>query len=100
MISHNIKWFLGLSVAVHTAALVAWSAAEHAPGHSGQVLLLAVSNRTGETVVQQQDLTASHSQPTPEQTRLHKIPGIRHPPRKPPAPPCHANNRTSTYVPA
>ena len=72
MISHNIKWFLGLSVAVHTAALVAWSAAEHAPGHSGQVLLLAVSNRTGETVVQQQDLTASHSQPTPEQTRLQQ----------------------------
>ena len=30
MISHNIKWFLGLSVAVHTAALVAWSAADNA----------------------------------------------------------------------
>lgn len=72
MISHNIKWFLGLSVAVHTAALVAWSASEHAPGHSGQVLLLAVNNHTGETVVQQQDPTASHSQPTPEQTRLQQ----------------------------
>ena len=72
MISHNIKWFLGLSVAVHTAALVAWSAAEHAPGHSGQVLLLAVNNHTGETVVQQQDPTASHSLPTPEQTRLQQ----------------------------
>jgi protein TonB len=72
VISHNIKWFLGLSVAVHTAALVAWSASEHAPGHSGQVLLLAVNNHTGETVVPQQDLTASHSQPTPEQTRLQQ----------------------------
>jgi protein TonB len=72
LISHNIKWFLGLSVAVHTAALVSWSPSEHAPGHSGQVLLLAVSNRTGEAVVQQQDLTASHSQSAPEQTLLRQ----------------------------
>ena len=66
MISHNIKWFLGLSVAVHTAALVVWSASEHVPGHSGQVLLLAIHNQTGKAAVQQEP-TSSPTQPAPRQ---------------------------------
>jgi protein TonB len=66
VISHNIKWFLGLSVAVHTAALVAWSASEHVPGHSGQVLLLAVHNQTGKAAVQQEP-TSSPTRPAPRQ---------------------------------
>jgi len=70
LITHNIKWFLGLSVAVHAAALVAWSPAyEHEPGHSGQVLLLAVRNRSGEAVMQTQQPAATDTQTTTDSVR-------------------------------
>lgn len=52
MISHNIKWFLGLSVAVHAAALLALAQPENSIGASGRTLLLSVSDRSGETVSQ------------------------------------------------
>ncbi len=52
MISHNIKWFLGLSVAVHAAALVALAQPENSIGASARTLLLSVSDRSGETVSQ------------------------------------------------
>ena len=68
MISHNIKWFLGLSVAAHTAVLVSWPSPEQTIGHSGQALLLSVNNRTGEAIARQHDLDASHSQSVPQQT--------------------------------
>lgn len=72
MISLNIKWFLGLSVAVHTAALVAWLPPEHNLGHSGQTLLLAVRNRSGETVQPPQNPAASHTPSTTDQTLLRQ----------------------------
>ena len=52
MISHNIKWFLGLSVAVHAVALVALAQPENSIGASGRTLLLSVSDRSGESVSQ------------------------------------------------
>ncbi len=52
MISHNIKWFLGLSVAVHAAALVVLAQPENSIGASGRTLLLSVSDRSGESVSQ------------------------------------------------
>ena len=52
MISYNIKWFLGLSVAVHAAALVVLAQPENSIGASGRTLLLSVSDRSGETVSQ------------------------------------------------
>ena len=52
MISHNIKWFLGLSVAVHAAALLALAQPENSIGASGRTLLLSVSDRSGESVSQ------------------------------------------------
>ena len=52
MISHNIKWFLGLSVAVHAAALVALAPAEDSIGAAGRTLSLTVSDRSGEAVSQ------------------------------------------------
>ena len=52
MISHNIKWFLGLSVAVHAVMLLGWQQAEHAAGNTGQALLLSITNRAGETARQ------------------------------------------------
>ena len=62
MISHNIKWFLALSVTVHAAALVAWLPSKHKVGHSGQTLLLAVRNHTGEAVMQPQNPAEDHPQ--------------------------------------
>jgi len=52
LISHNIKWFLGLSVAVHAAALLALAQPENSIGASGRTLLLSVSDRSGESVSQ------------------------------------------------
>jgi len=66
VISYNIKWFLGLSVAVHTAALIAWSQHDYQAGHSGQVLLLSVNNQTGAAVVQPQSPAASQPGATPD----------------------------------
>ena len=48
MIGHNLKWFLGLSAAVHTAALVALVQPEQqTPGASSRTLLLSVNERSG-----------------------------------------------------
>ncbi|HAJ92522.1 MAG TPA: hypothetical protein DCO71_07920 [Gammaproteobacteria bacterium] len=69
MISHNIKWFLALSVTVHTAALVAWSPSEHKVGHAGQTLLLAVRNHTGEAVIQPQNPAEDRPQHTTNPVR-------------------------------
>lgn len=63
MITHNFKWFLGLSAAVHAAALVSWLPPEHRPGNSGQPLLLAITNHTGKAVQQPQRQTETHMQP-------------------------------------
>jgi len=52
LISHNIKWFLGLSVAVHAVALVALAQPENSIGASGRTLLLSVNDRSGESVSQ------------------------------------------------
>ena len=69
MISHNIKWFLALSVTVHAAALVAWLPSEHKVGHSGRTLLLAVRNHTGDTVMQPQNPAEDHPQHTTDSMR-------------------------------
>ena len=59
MISHNIKWFLGLSVAAHAAALLVLAQPENSIGASGRTLLLSVSDRSGETVSQPPAATES-----------------------------------------
>jgi len=52
LISHNIKWFLGLSVAVHAVMLLDWQPPEHEAGNTGQALLLSVTNRAGDAARQ------------------------------------------------
>jgi len=52
LISHNIKWFLGLSVAVHAMMLLGWQQPEHEAGNTGQALLLSITNRAGEAARQ------------------------------------------------
>ena len=76
MISHNIKWFLALSVTVHAAALVAWLPSEHKVGHSGQTLLLAVRNHTGEAVMQPQNPAEGH----PQHNSMRPQPPVDRPP--------------------
>jgi len=115
LITHNIKWFLGLSVAVHAAALVSWSAHEHEPGHAGQVLLLAVRNRTGEAVIQTPEPVETHSQASTDSMRPQQpteLPAIvattpaRQPQPEQPAkrprtePPAPVQNSTPRPVPA
>jgi periplasmic protein TonB len=68
LITHNIKWFLGLSVAVHATALVSWPPSENKIGHSGQPLLLAVTNHSGEAVQPPQLPAPPHPQPITDQT--------------------------------
>ena len=76
MISHNIKWFLGLSVAVHAAVLVTWPPPAPRVGNAGQVLLLAVRNHTGETVMQPQ----SPAEDQPQHNPMHPQPPVGLPP--------------------
>jgi TonB family protein len=52
LISHNIKWFLGLSLAVHAVMLLGWQQTDHEAGNTGQALLLSITNRAGEAVRQ------------------------------------------------
>lgn len=73
MITHNIKWFLGLSIAVHTAALVSWPPSEDKPGHTGQPLLLAVKNRSG-AAVQPQQVPADPQPPSTTDQTLARQP--------------------------
>jgi len=47
--THHLKWFLALSVAIHAAALVVWSGPVPDAGNPGQVLLLDVMDKTGQT---------------------------------------------------
>jgi len=76
LISHNIKWFLGLSVALHAAVLVAWPPPAPRVGNSGQVLLLAVRNHTGEAVIQPQYPAEEHTQ----HNSMHPQPPVELPP--------------------
>jgi TonB family protein len=47
--SHHFKWFLALSVALHAAALVVWIGPLPDAGNPGLVLLLDVTDTTGQT---------------------------------------------------
>jgi protein TonB len=120
LISHNIKWFLGLSVAVHAAALVAWPPPAPRIGNSGQTLLLAVRNHTGEALMQPQSPTEEHAQPAtdaiPPQPPVDPSPvvtaipvkqqpvthqAVVQPPIEPPAPvPLPAQDSTPRPAPA
>jgi len=73
LISHNIKWFLALSVTVHAAALVAWPPSAHRIGHSGQPLLLIVRNHSGEAVMQSQNPANDHP-PHPTESMRPQLP--------------------------
>jgi protein TonB len=47
--SHHLKWFMALSAAIHAAALVVWIDPLPDAGNPGQVLLLDVTDKTGQT---------------------------------------------------
>ena len=52
MITLNLKWFVGLSVAAHAAVLVGWQSPLIAPGNSGHAVQLSIVQQAGEKPVQ------------------------------------------------
>ena len=76
MISHSIKWFLGLSVAVHTAAMIAWTPPEQKIGNSGQVLLLAIRDKSGGMTAQPQAPAVDRTPPQQPAAPLPKPPVV------------------------
>ena len=48
MITLNLKWFVGLSVAAHAAVLVGWQSPLIAPGNSGHAVQLSIVQQAGE----------------------------------------------------
>ena len=76
MISHNINWFLGISVAAHMAVLLAWQSSVYTPGHTGQAIRLSVITQTGDSGEQPSPLTESPAQAAPDSTVLSKQPRV------------------------
>jgi len=63
VITHNLSWFLCLSVAVHAAVLTAWQMPAFTPGNSGHTLQLSITERAGDSREQPSSLTEPAAQP-------------------------------------
>ena len=72
MISHNLNWFLGISVAAHMAMLLAWQSSAYTPGHTGQTVHLSVITQTGDSHELPSPFTESPAQAAPDNTALSK----------------------------
>ena len=72
MISHNLNWFLGISVAAHMAVLLTWQSSAYTPGHTGQAVHLSVITQAGDSHEPPSPLTASPAQAAPDNTVLSK----------------------------
>jgi protein TonB len=57
LITHNLSWFLCLSVAAHAALLTAWQMPVYTPGNSGHALQLSITQRAGDSREQPSPLT-------------------------------------------
>ncbi|MGB5177358.1 MAG: energy transducer TonB [Gammaproteobacteria bacterium] len=69
MITHNLNWFLCLSVAAHAAVLSAWQMPAYTPGNSGHALQLSITQRAGDSGKQAAPSTEAAARPvadTPE----------------------------------
>ena len=64
MITHNLSWFLCLSVAAHAALLTAWQMPVYTPGNSGHALQLSITQRAGDSRAQPLPLTEPAAQAT------------------------------------
>ena len=64
MITHNLSWFLCLSVAAHAALLTAWQMPVYTPGNSGHALQLSITQRAGDSLAQPLPLTEPAAQAT------------------------------------
>ena len=71
MITHNINWFLGISIAAHLAVLFAWQSA-YTPGHTGHTVHLSVIQQTGNNSEQAPLFTETAAQPVPDNTVVSK----------------------------
>jgi len=72
LISHNLNWFLGISVAAHMAVLLAWQSSAYTPGHTGQTVHLSVITQAGDNHEPPSPLTESPTQAAPDNTVLSK----------------------------
>jgi protein TonB len=61
LISHNIKWFLCLSVAAHAAVLTTWQMPVHTAGNTRHAQLLSVTPRAGDSSIPASAETAVQS---------------------------------------
>ena len=64
MITHNLNWFLCLSVAAHAALLTTWQMPVYTPGNSGHALQLSVTPRAGDHREQPSPVTEPAAQAT------------------------------------
>jgi len=74
LISHNINWFLGISVAAHMVVLLAWQTPVLAPGNAGHVVHLSVIQQTGDSSEQPSPHTEPPAQAAPDRAILSKQP--------------------------
>ena len=72
MITPNVNWFLGISIAAHLAVLFAWQSAAYTPGHTGHAVHLSVIQQTGNNSKQAPQFTETPAQPVPENTVVSK----------------------------
>jgi len=77
VITHNLNWFLCLSVAAHAALLGAWQMPVYTAGNSGHALQLSITQRAGD----------SRGQPSPPtEPAAQSVPDNPEPPRQAAAP--------------
>ena len=72
MITPNVNWFLGISIAAHLAVLFAWQSSAYTPGHTGHAVHLSVIQQTGNHSEQAPQFTETPAQPVPENTVVSK----------------------------
>jgi protein TonB len=72
LITHNISWFLGISVAAHMAVLLAWQSPATAPGHTGHAVYLSIIQQTGDSNKQPSPPTETPAQAALDNTVLSK----------------------------
>ena len=92
MITHNIKWFLCLSVAAHAVVLSAWQLPAFTPGNTGHAVLLSLRQQAGDS---------AEESPTATVTETNAVSGNIAPPAQTEAPatrftPDRVVNRDST----
>jgi protein TonB len=73
LITYNIKWFLGFSVAAHAAVLIAWQTPVYTPGNSGHVIQVSVNQYTDKSSRQASRRVEQPADPGPEHSTPARV---------------------------